>query len=157
MELMFDWMRIEKKNLSQNEAVMHLWHGLNHWIIQKCPCRRFSWYLDTASMYMSWLGILAFRTDITIDNKISHSKGLEGVHYMNSILLHILLFNYSKRSVWYWTNACLGCRHKATHMDPTSKSGLNQVSDVVFVIEGTANLGPYFESLQKNYILPTIE
>ncbi|KAL0197820.1 hypothetical protein M9458_006360, partial [Cirrhinus mrigala] len=47
--------------------------------------------------------------------------------------------------------------HKATHMDPTSKSGLNQVSDVVFVIEGTANLGPYFESLRKNYILPTIE
>ncbi|XP_073682945.1 mediator of RNA polymerase II transcription subunit 25 isoform X3 [Garra rufa] len=42
-------------------------------------------------------------------------------------------------------------------MDPTSKSGFNQVSDVVFVIEGTANLGPYFESLQKNYILPTIE
>uniref|UniRef100_A0A671LAN3 Mediator of RNA polymerase II transcription subunit 25 n=1 Tax=Sinocyclocheilus anshuiensis TaxID=1608454 RepID=A0A671LAN3_9TELE len=46
---------------------------------------------------------------------------------------------------------------KATHMDPTSKSGLNQVSDVVFVIEGTANLGPYFESLRKNYLLPTIE
>ncbi|XP_056609649.1 mediator of RNA polymerase II transcription subunit 25 isoform X2 [Triplophysa dalaica] len=44
-----------------------------------------------------------------------------------------------------------------THMDPTSKSGLNQVSDVVFVIEGTANLGPYFESLRNNYILPTIE
>ncbi len=42
-------------------------------------------------------------------------------------------------------------------MDPTPKSGFNQVSDVVFVIEGTANLGPYFESLQKNYILPTIE
>uniref|UniRef100_A0A671LAM7 Mediator of RNA polymerase II transcription subunit 25 n=1 Tax=Sinocyclocheilus anshuiensis TaxID=1608454 RepID=A0A671LAM7_9TELE len=42
-------------------------------------------------------------------------------------------------------------------MDPTSKSGLNQVSDVVFVIEGTANLGPYFESLRKNYLLPTIE
>ncbi|XP_042576252.1 mediator of RNA polymerase II transcription subunit 25-like isoform X5 [Cyprinus carpio] len=42
-------------------------------------------------------------------------------------------------------------------MDPTSKSGLNQVSDVVFVIEGTANLGPYFESLRNNYILPTIE
>uniref|UniRef100_A0A8C1YUR8 Mediator of RNA polymerase II transcription subunit 25 n=1 Tax=Cyprinus carpio TaxID=7962 RepID=A0A8C1YUR8_CYPCA len=42
-------------------------------------------------------------------------------------------------------------------MDPTSKSGLNQVSDVVFVIEGTANLGPYFESLRENYILPTIE
>uniref|UniRef100_A0A8C1VES7 Mediator of RNA polymerase II transcription subunit 25 n=1 Tax=Cyprinus carpio TaxID=7962 RepID=A0A8C1VES7_CYPCA len=31
------------------------------------------------------------------------------------------------------------------------------VSDVVFVIEGTANLGPYFESLRNNYILPTIE
>ncbi|XP_052402106.1 mediator of RNA polymerase II transcription subunit 25 isoform X1 [Carassius gibelio] len=42
-------------------------------------------------------------------------------------------------------------------MDPTSKPGLNQVSDVVFVIEGTANLGPYFESLRENYILPTIE
>ncbi|XP_059411899.1 mediator of RNA polymerase II transcription subunit 25-like isoform X5 [Carassius carassius] len=42
-------------------------------------------------------------------------------------------------------------------MDPTSKSGFNQVSDVVFVIEGTANLGPYFESLRNNYILPTIE
>ncbi|TRY87786.1 hypothetical protein DNTS_015694 [Danionella cerebrum] len=42
-------------------------------------------------------------------------------------------------------------------MDSTSKSGLNQVSDVVFVIEGTANLGPYFDSLRENYILPTIE
>uniref|UniRef100_A0A669FCV5 Mediator of RNA polymerase II transcription subunit 25 n=1 Tax=Oreochromis niloticus TaxID=8128 RepID=A0A669FCV5_ORENI len=31
------------------------------------------------------------------------------------------------------------------------------VADVVFVIEGTANLGPYFESLRKNYILPAIE
>uniref|UniRef100_A0A3B1KEE1 Mediator of RNA polymerase II transcription subunit 25 n=1 Tax=Astyanax mexicanus TaxID=7994 RepID=A0A3B1KEE1_ASTMX len=37
------------------------------------------------------------------------------------------------------------------------KIGANQVSDVVFVIEGTANLGPYFESLRKNYILPAIE
>ncbi|XP_072550041.1 mediator of RNA polymerase II transcription subunit 25 isoform X2 [Salminus brasiliensis] len=44
-----------------------------------------------------------------------------------------------------------------THMDPAPKIGANQVSDVVFVIEGTANLGPYFESLRKNYILPAIE
>uniref|UniRef100_A0A8C6KSH6 Mediator of RNA polymerase II transcription subunit 25 n=1 Tax=Nothobranchius furzeri TaxID=105023 RepID=A0A8C6KSH6_NOTFU len=40
---------------------------------------------------------------------------------------------------------------------PSSKPGFNQVADVVFVIEGTANLGPYFESLRKNYILPAIE
>uniref|UniRef100_A0AAX7SMM3 Mediator of RNA polymerase II transcription subunit 25 n=1 Tax=Astatotilapia calliptera TaxID=8154 RepID=A0AAX7SMM3_ASTCA len=40
---------------------------------------------------------------------------------------------------------------------PSSKPGPNQVADVVFVIEGTANLGPYFESLRKNYILPAIE
>ncbi|XP_008327857.1 mediator of RNA polymerase II transcription subunit 25 isoform X2 [Cynoglossus semilaevis] len=42
-------------------------------------------------------------------------------------------------------------------MEPSTKPGLNQVADVVFVIEGTANLGPYFESLRKNYILPAIE
>nr|XP_057904417.1 mediator of RNA polymerase II transcription subunit 25 isoform X2 [Doryrhamphus excisus] len=42
-------------------------------------------------------------------------------------------------------------------MEPSAKPGTNQVSDVVFVIEGTANLGPYFESLRKNYILPAIE
>ncbi|XP_012991351.1 mediator of RNA polymerase II transcription subunit 25 isoform X4 [Esox lucius] len=42
-------------------------------------------------------------------------------------------------------------------MDPPTKPGANQVADVVFVIEGTANLGPYFESLRKNYILPAIE
>uniref|UniRef100_A0A672ZRS1 Mediator of RNA polymerase II transcription subunit 25 n=1 Tax=Sphaeramia orbicularis TaxID=375764 RepID=A0A672ZRS1_9TELE len=42
-------------------------------------------------------------------------------------------------------------------MDPSTKPGNNQVADVVFVIEGTANLGPYFESLRKNYILPAIE
>ncbi|XP_039899514.1 mediator of RNA polymerase II transcription subunit 25 isoform X4 [Simochromis diagramma] len=42
-------------------------------------------------------------------------------------------------------------------MEPSSKPGPNQVADVVFVIEGTANLGPYFESLRKNYILPAIE
>uniref|UniRef100_A0A3Q3A4P9 Mediator complex subunit 25 n=1 Tax=Kryptolebias marmoratus TaxID=37003 RepID=A0A3Q3A4P9_KRYMA len=40
---------------------------------------------------------------------------------------------------------------------PSSKPGSSQVADVVFVIEGTANLGPYFESLRKNYILPAIE
>ncbi|XP_078093370.1 mediator of RNA polymerase II transcription subunit 25 isoform X2 [Mustelus asterias] len=33
----------------------------------------------------------------------------------------------------------------------------SMVADVVFVIEGTANLGPYFESLRKHYILPAIE
>lgn len=42
-------------------------------------------------------------------------------------------------------------------MEPSTKPGPNQVADVVFVIEGTANLGPYFESLRKNYILPAIE
>ncbi|KAM4716776.1 mediator of RNA polymerase II transcription subunit 25 isoform 4-T6 [Anableps anableps] len=42
-------------------------------------------------------------------------------------------------------------------MEPPTKPGPNQVADVVFVIEGTANLGPYFESLRKNYILPAIE
>uniref|UniRef100_A0A3B4Y2E0 Mediator of RNA polymerase II transcription subunit 25 von Willebrand factor type A domain-containing protein n=1 Tax=Seriola lalandi dorsalis TaxID=1841481 RepID=A0A3B4Y2E0_SERLL len=40
---------------------------------------------------------------------------------------------------------------------PRSAISVNQVADVVFVIEGTANLGPYFESLRKNYILPAIE
>ncbi|XP_026213878.1 mediator of RNA polymerase II transcription subunit 25 isoform X2 [Anabas testudineus] len=44
-----------------------------------------------------------------------------------------------------------------TFMEPSTKPGTNQVADVVFVIEGTANLGPYFESLRKNYILPAIE
>ncbi|KAK2833054.1 hypothetical protein Q5P01_016943 [Channa striata] len=44
-----------------------------------------------------------------------------------------------------------------TVMEPSTKPGTNQVADVVFVIEGTANLGPYFESLRKNYILPAIE
>ncbi|XP_041735319.1 mediator of RNA polymerase II transcription subunit 25 isoform X4 [Coregonus clupeaformis] len=42
-------------------------------------------------------------------------------------------------------------------MDMPIKPGANQVADVVFVIEGTANLGPYFESLRKYYILPAIE
>ncbi|XP_049601308.1 mediator of RNA polymerase II transcription subunit 25 isoform X1 [Syngnathus scovelli] len=42
-------------------------------------------------------------------------------------------------------------------MEASTKPGSNQVADVVFVIEGTANLGPYFESLRKNYVLPAIE
>uniref|UniRef100_A0A8C6KUL5 Mediator of RNA polymerase II transcription subunit 25 n=3 Tax=Nothobranchius TaxID=28779 RepID=A0A8C6KUL5_NOTFU len=46
---------------------------------------------------------------------------------------------------------------RSAFMEPSSKPGFNQVADVVFVIEGTANLGPYFESLRKNYILPAIE
>ncbi|XP_047213854.1 mediator of RNA polymerase II transcription subunit 25-like isoform X2 [Girardinichthys multiradiatus] len=47
--------------------------------------------------------------------------------------------------------------NSAAVMEPPSKPVSNQVADVVFVIEGTANLGPYFESLRKNYILPAIE
>lgn len=31
------------------------------------------------------------------------------------------------------------------------------VSDVVFIVEGTANVGAYFESLKTSYILPTLE
>ncbi|XP_066564897.1 mediator of RNA polymerase II transcription subunit 25 isoform X3 [Amia ocellicauda] len=42
-------------------------------------------------------------------------------------------------------------------MDAPTQAGANPVADVVFVIEGTANLGPYFESLRKHYILPAIE
>ncbi|KAK6466737.1 mediator of RNA polymerase II mRNAion subunit 25 isoform X1 [Huso huso] len=42
-------------------------------------------------------------------------------------------------------------------MDTPTQPGTNLVADVVFVIEGTANLGPYFESLRKHYILPAIE
>lgn len=38
---------------------------------------------------------------------------------------------------------------------PARAGGL--VADVVFVIEGTANLGPYFEELRKHYLLPAIE
>uniref|UniRef100_A0A2I3HZ42 Mediator of RNA polymerase II transcription subunit 25 n=1 Tax=Nomascus leucogenys TaxID=61853 RepID=A0A2I3HZ42_NOMLE len=38
---------------------------------------------------------------------------------------------------------------------PARPGGL--VADVVFVIEGTANLGPYFEGLRKHYLLPAIE
>lgn len=33
----------------------------------------------------------------------------------------------------------------------------NWLADVVFVIEGTANLSPYVESLKANYIIPTLE
>ncbi|KAM9293828.1 mediator of RNA polymerase II transcription subunit 25 [Gastrophryne carolinensis] len=42
-------------------------------------------------------------------------------------------------------------------MDAGSQGNGGIVSDVVFVIEGTANLGPYFESLRKHYLLPAIE
>lgn len=55
---------------------------------------------------------------------------------------------------------CFLCRSMvagAALMEPSTKPGSSQVCDVVFVIEGTANLGPYFESLRKNYILPAIE
>ena len=31
------------------------------------------------------------------------------------------------------------------------------VSDVVFVVEGTANVGAYFDGLKTSYILPTLE
>lgn len=42
-------------------------------------------------------------------------------------------------------------------LDTPSAGSSGIVSDVVFVIEGTANLGPYFESLRKHYLLPAIE
>ncbi|XP_063798495.1 mediator of RNA polymerase II transcription subunit 25 isoform X2 [Pseudophryne corroboree] len=42
-------------------------------------------------------------------------------------------------------------------MDAASQGNGGVVADVVFVIEGTANLGPYFESLRKHYLLPAIE
>ncbi|MEJ1287012.1 mediator complex subunit 25 [Cricetulus griseus] len=38
---------------------------------------------------------------------------------------------------------------------PARAGGL--VADVVFVIEGTANLGPYFDELRDHYLLPAIE
>ena len=31
------------------------------------------------------------------------------------------------------------------------------VADVVFLVEATANLSPYVESLKTNYIIPTLE
>lgn len=31
------------------------------------------------------------------------------------------------------------------------------IADVVFVVEGTANLSPYVDSIKSNYILPTLE
>uniref|UniRef100_A0A4X2LTI2 Mediator of RNA polymerase II transcription subunit 25 n=1 Tax=Vombatus ursinus TaxID=29139 RepID=A0A4X2LTI2_VOMUR len=40
-------------------------------------------------------------------------------------------------------------------MVPRTEGGL--VADVVFVIEGMANLGPYFEGLWKHYLLPAIK
>ncbi|KAM8927060.1 mediator of RNA polymerase II transcription subunit 25 [Pelodytes ibericus] len=42
-------------------------------------------------------------------------------------------------------------------MDASTQGSGGMVSDVVFVIEGTANLGPYFESLRKHYLMPAIE
>ncbi|XP_075047160.1 mediator of RNA polymerase II transcription subunit 25 isoform X2 [Mixophyes fleayi] len=42
-------------------------------------------------------------------------------------------------------------------MEASTQGNGGIVSDVVFVIEGTANLGPYFESLRKHYLLPAIE
>ncbi|KAK8756576.1 hypothetical protein V5799_000721 [Amblyomma americanum] len=33
----------------------------------------------------------------------------------------------------------------------------NWVADVVIVVEGTANLSPYVESLKSHYIVPTLE
>lgn len=42
-------------------------------------------------------------------------------------------------------------------LDPPAPPLPAMVADVVFVIEGTANLGPYFESLRKHYLLPAIE
>ncbi|XP_028930063.1 mediator of RNA polymerase II transcription subunit 25 isoform X1 [Ornithorhynchus anatinus] len=41
--------------------------------------------------------------------------------------------------------------------DSPARAGGALVADVVFVIEGTANLGPYFEALRKHYLLPAIE
>ena len=42
-----------------------------------------------------------------------------------------------------------------------SKMGLpgeaSPVNDVVFVVEGTANLGPYFDGLKSSYILPILQ
>ncbi|XP_029440007.1 mediator of RNA polymerase II transcription subunit 25 isoform X2 [Rhinatrema bivittatum] len=42
-------------------------------------------------------------------------------------------------------------------LDAPGQGSGTMVADVVFVIEGTANLGAYFESLRKHYLLPAIE
>ena len=39
---------------------------------------------------------------------------------------------------------------------PAEGSSYN-VYDVVFVVEGTANLGGYFDVLKSSYIIPTLE
>ncbi|CAG2173436.1 unnamed protein product [Oppiella nova] len=36
-------------------------------------------------------------------------------------------------------------------------NGDQPVADVVFLVEATANLSPYVESLKTNYIIPTLE
>ena len=40
---------------------------------------------------------------------------------------------------------------------PPSDTPVHNVYDVVFVIEGTANLGGYFDSIKASYILPALE
>ena len=37
------------------------------------------------------------------------------------------------------------------------KMGVQDVYDVVFVMEGTANMGMYFDGIKQNYIMPTLE
>jgi len=48
------------------------------------------------------------------------------------------------------------------HLDRESTSTMvvfegTTVSDVVFIVEGTANVGAYFDGLKTSYILPTLE
>lgn len=38
-----------------------------------------------------------------------------------------------------------------------SETAASPVADVVFVIEATAHISPYVESLKTNYIIPTLE
>lgn len=71
---------------------------------------------------------------------------------------HLILgFFYFKKTMITFSSVSRSMVAGSALMEPSSKPGPNQVADVVFVIEGTANLGPYFESLRKNYILPAIE
>ncbi|KAI5097048.1 mediator of RNA polymerase II transcription subunit 25 isoform X3 [Silurus meridionalis] len=67
------------------------------------------------------------------------------------------MHNNSSVTISELEGVCVHRELMVTLMDSVPKPGSSQVSDVVFVIEGTANLGPYFESLRKNYILPAIE
>lgn len=54
------------------------------------------------------------------------------------------------------TAAAAGARGMVLGSEGPARAG-GLVADVVFVIEGTANLGPYFEGLRKHYLLPAIE